>query len=164
MHPFDEIKSDRLPGTTAWARNLAGAVFACGALGAMPARALEYRAVGDAAAILYDAPSSRANKVYVVNRGYPLEVIVAVEGWVKVRDANGSLTWIESKQLSDKRNVMIRVPVAQVRQKPDDSSPVAFQAQQNLLLELVDVSGGWLQVRHRDGGTGYVKAQQVWGA
>jgi hypothetical protein len=41
---------------------------------------------------------------------------------------------------------------------------VAFQAQQNVLLELIDVSGTWVQVRHRDGGTGYVKAQQVWGA
>jgi hypothetical protein len=28
----------------------------------------------------------------------------------------------------------------------------------------VNVSGGWIQVRHRDGGTGYVRAQQVWGA
>jgi len=41
---------------------------------------------------------------------------------------------------------------------------VAFQAQQNVLLELIDVNGAWVQVRHRDGGTGYVKAQQVWGA
>jgi hypothetical protein len=26
------------------------------------------------------------------------------------------------------------------------------------------VSGGWVEVRHRDGGSGYVRAQQVWGA
>jgi SH3-like domain-containing protein len=81
-----------------------------------------------------------------------------------VRDASGGLAWIDSKQLTDKRTVMVRVPVAQVRQKPDDNAPVAFQAQQNVLLELVEVTGGWLQVRHRDGGSGYVKAQQVWGA
>ena len=80
-----------------------------------------------------------------------------------MRDANGAFAWIESKQLTDKRTVMVKVPVAQVRQKPDDSAPVAFQAQQNVLLDLVSVSGGWIQVRHRDGGSGYVKAQQVWG-
>ena len=129
-----------------------------------PAAHAQYRAVADTAAVLYDAPSTRSNKLFVVNRGYPVEVIVAVEGWVKVRDASGGLAWIESKQLIDKRTVMVRVPVAQIRQKPDDAAAVAFQAQQNVLLELIDVSGVWVQVRHRDGGTGYVKAQQVWGA
>ena len=134
------------------------------ALLALPAQALDFRSVGDQAAVLYDAPSARSNKLYVVSRGYPLEVIVAVEGWIKVRDASGGLAWIEAKQLTDKRTVMVKVPVAEVRVKPDDSAPVAFQAQQNVLLELVNVSGGWIQVRHRDGGTGYVRAQQVWGA
>jgi SH3-like domain-containing protein len=125
--------------------------------------ALDFRAVADAAAILYDAPSARSSKLFVVNKGYPLEVVVSVEGWVKVRDANGSFGWIESKQLTEKRMVMVTVPVAQIRQKSDDNAPVAFQAQQNVLLEMVEVNGGWVQVRHRIGGTGYVKAQQVWG-
>jgi SH3-like domain-containing protein len=136
----------------------------CFGFAALSAHALDFRSVAEPAAVLYDAPSARSNKLYVVNRGYPLEVIVSVEGWIKVRDANGGFAWIESKQTTDKRTVMIRVPVAQVRQKPDDAAPVAFQAQQNVLLDLVAVSGGWIQVRHRDGGTGFVKAQQVWGA
>ena len=113
--------------------------------------------------MLYDAPSDKAKRLYVVNRGYPLEVLIAVEGWTKVRDASGALTWISSKQLTTKRTVMIKVPLAQVRQKPEDNAPLAFEAQQNVVLDLVDVSGAWVQVRHRDGGTGYVRAQQVWG-
>lgn len=126
--------------------------------------ALDFRAVASDAAILYDGPSARSSKLFVVNKGYPLEIVVTVEGWVKVRDAAGAFSWIEAKQLTDKRTVMVRVPVAEVRAKPDDGAPIAFQAQQNVVLELVAVSGGWVQVRHRDGGTGYVRAQQVWGA
>lgn len=145
---------------TAAARAIAAALLAACAAGALGA---DFRAVGADAAVLYDAPSVRANKVYVVNRGYPLEVVVTVEGWVKVRDAAGAFNWIEAKQLSTARSVMVRVPVAQVRQKPEDNAPVAFQVQQNVLLEYVDANSGWIQVRHRDGGTGYVKAQQVWG-
>ena len=133
-------------------------------LAAAPAAALEFRSVGENAAILYDGPTAKSTRLYVVNRGYPLEVIVAVEGWVKVRDATGAFAWVEAKQLTDKRTVMVKVPLADVRSKPADNAPVAFQAQQNVLLELVDVTGGWLQVRHRDGGTGFVRAQQVWGA
>ena len=134
-------------------------LFAAGA-----ALALDFRAVAVDAAVLYDAPSARSQKLLVVNRGYPLEVIVAVEGWVKVRDANGGLAWVESKLLTDRRTVMVKVPVAQIRQKPDDNAPIAFQAQQSVLLDFVDVSvGGWVQVRHRDGGAGYVRTQALWG-
>lgn len=134
------------------------------AAGAGVAAAAEFRSVGEAAAILYDAPSAKANRLFVVNRGYPVEVIVLLEGWAKVRDASGELTWIESRNLSDKRMVMVRVALAQVRQGADDASPLAFQAQQTVLLELVEtVAGGWLHVKHRDGQSGYVKIAQVWG-
>lgn len=139
--------------------------LACFALAALPGYALDFRSVADPAAVLYDGPSAKSAKLYVVNRGYPLEVVVTIEGWVKVRDANGAFSWIEAKQLTDKRTVMVRVPVAQVRSHPDDGANLAFQAQQNVLLEFVGVSGAWVQVRHGDGGTtGFVRVQQVWGA
>jgi SH3-like domain-containing protein len=138
-------------------------LFAIG--GVAPASALEFRSVSENAAVLYDAPSAKANKLYIVNNGYPVEVVVAVEGWVKVRDVNGDLTWIESKNLTDRHTVMVKVPLAQVRQTADDNAPVVFQAQQNVILDLMEVtSGGWLRVRHRDGQTGFVKVGQVWGA
>jgi SH3-like domain-containing protein len=90
--------------------------------------------------------------------------VVVVEGWSKVRDASGELTWIESRLLSEKRTVVVRMPLAQVRESADDSAPVAFQAQQNVLLELLEVAGnGWLRVRHRDGPSGFVRVAQVWG-
>ena len=116
------------------------------------------------AAVLYDAPSAKAKKLYVVSHGYPVEVVVVLEGWSKVRDASGEMTWIESKLLSEKRTVVVRQPLAQVREAADDNAPVAFQAQQNVLLELLEVaSGGWLRVRHRDGQSGYIRVAQVWG-
>lgn len=133
-------------------------------LGAFQAGAAEFRSVADSAAVLYDAPSAKAKKLYVVSHGYPVEVVVVVEGWSKVRDVSGELTWIETKLLSEKRTVVVRMPLAQVRDAADDGAPVAFQAQQNVLLELLEVAGnGWLRVRHRDGPTGFVRVAQVWG-
>jgi SH3-like domain-containing protein len=141
------------------------AVAAAGLGWAGAGAAADFRSVAENAAVLYDAPSAKAKKLYVVSHGYPVEVLVLVEGWSKVRDVSGELTWIESKQLSDKRTVMVRTPLAQVREAADDNAPVVFQAQQNVLLELLEVaSGGWLRVRHRDGQSGYVRVAQVWGA
>ncbi len=140
---------------------LAAAVFGWAGAGA----AAEFRSVAENAAVLYDAPSAKAKKLYVVSHGYPIEVVVVVEGWSKVRDATGELTWIESKQLSDKRTLLVRTPLAQVREAADDNAPVVFEAQQYVVLELQEVaSGGWLRVRHRDGQAGFVRVAQVWGA
>jgi SH3-like domain-containing protein len=132
--------------------------------GTVTSHAADFRSINDAAAVLYDAPSAKAKKVYVVNRGYPVELVVTVEGWAKVRDARGDLTWVELKSLSEKRTVMIKAPMAVVRQSANDQAPVVFQARQQVVLELVEVERGWAHVRHADGGSGYVRVDLVWGA
>ncbi len=130
---------------------------------AVAAGAADFRSAAEAAVVLYDAPSVKGRKLYIVNRGYPLEVVVQVEGWIKVRDAAGTLSWVESKSLDTTRNVLLRT-AATVRQKPADDAPVAFEAQRDLLLEmLASASGGWVHVKHRDGVVGYVRAADVWG-
>ncbi|HKI64900.1 MAG TPA: SH3 domain-containing protein [Burkholderiales bacterium] len=128
------------------------------------AHAAEYRSVGQDAAVLYDAPSKAATPLYVVSRDYPLEVIVKLEAWVKVRDQTGALSWIEKSALSDRHMVVVVATAAQVHVRPDDASPIAFVAAQNVALELLEVvPGGWLRVRHDDGSNGYVRATLVWG-
>lgn len=100
----------------------------------------------------------------MVSRFYPVEVIVNLEAWVKVRDHAGALSWIERKSLADKRMVLVIAPVAPVRARAEEAAPVVFSAQQNVALELSEIgAGGWLRVRHADGSAGFVRADQVWG-
>jgi SH3-like domain-containing protein len=129
-----------------------------------PAGAANFRSVAENAAVLYDAPSARAKKLFVVGRNYPVEVVVVVESWTKIRDAGGMLAWIESKCLSEHRTVMVKAPLADIRQAAADDAPISFQAEQNVLLDLVELTGtGWARVTHRDGQSGYVKLDLVWG-
>jgi SH3-like domain-containing protein len=133
------------------------------AVSAQFACALEFRSVATDAAVTYDAPSTKARKLSILGRGYPVELLVVLEGWVKVRDAAGELAWVEAKDLSPVRMLMVKVPRADVRQAPDEKAPLVFQAEQDVLLELVDMAGNYARVRHPDGATGYVKVSQVWG-
>src|SRR5438034_940403 len=131
------------------------------------ASAAEFRSTAEAA-VLYDAPSVKAKPLYALGRDYPLEVIVSVEGWLKVRDAGGSVAWIEKKSIADRRMLMVRAGTADVLASPDPSAPVVFKAEQNVLLELADpayatATPGWAKVRHRDGQIGFVRISQVWG-
>ncbi|HJS38151.1 MAG TPA: SH3 domain-containing protein, partial [Burkholderiales bacterium] len=67
------------------------------ALAAAVAQAGEFKSVGEPAAVLYDAPSRNAKPLYVVSRHYPVEIIVNLDAWVKVRDHTGALAWVERK-------------------------------------------------------------------
>jgi SH3-like domain-containing protein len=126
--------------------------------------AAEFRSVVDNAAVLYDAPSARATKLYVIGRSYPLEIVVVVGGWTKIRDAGGELAWIETRSLSERRTVMVKTRLADVRQAADDKAQLAFQAEQNVLLDLNEITGtGWARVTHRDGQAGYIRLSQLWG-
>jgi len=131
---------------------------------AFGAGAAEFRSVQEAAVVLYDAPSRAATPLYVVQRNYPLEVIVNLDAWIKVRDHAGTLSWVEKKALGDKRMVLVTGATAEVRARAEDGAPAAFVAAQNVALELVEeMSNGWLRVRHADGAAGFVRPAQVWG-
>ena len=58
---------------------------------ALPANALEFRSIAPAKAILYDAPSLEAEKLFIIGQAYPVEMIVNLNNWIKVRDAAGAL-------------------------------------------------------------------------
>ena len=127
--------------------------------------AIEYLSIADNAVVMYNAPSKKADKLYVASRYLPVEAVVRVEGWVKIRDSSGTLSWVEHKAVSDKRFVVVVVQQAKVFQEADINSTLVFEAQKDVVLEWLETStNGWVKVRHRDGQTGFVKVTQVWGS
>ncbi|PWB54824.1 MAG: hypothetical protein C3F18_06440 [Nitrosomonadales bacterium] len=142
-----------------------GLLLLAGIFSSTTAWALEYRSIQSDRTVMYDAPSLHGKKLYLASRYYPVEVIVSLEQFAKVRDVAGGLAWVEKKHLSDKRMVLVNVPLADVRQAADDKAALVFQAERNVVLELLEYTGsGWLKVKHPDGAAGFVRISQVWGA
>ena len=132
------------------------------------AGAVDFKSIGAAPAILYDAPSNKGGKLYVAPRGMPVEVVLGYGDWVKLRDMNGDMAWAEAKALSPRRMLVVRSANARVRANPDDNAATVMTADRGVLLELIDATPGpatsiWLKVRHKDGAAGFVKATDVWG-
>jgi len=127
------------------------------------APALEFRAVAVDAAVLYDAPSNQAQKLFILSRYYPVEIIVTLDKWMKVRDASGALAWVESSQLSTQRTVLVTAAEAEVHTQPDATAPVVFKVQRDVALDLVEITGAWVKVKHRDGQIGFISDKDVWG-
>jgi SH3-like domain-containing protein len=116
-------------------------------------------------AILYDAPSTAANKTAVIGAGYPLEVLVRVDNWLKVRDRTGDLLWIQSSDAHGKPSVIVTSPVTNILEKPQSDAPTRYRVSQGVTLEVSEDSGepGWIKVRHPQGGEGYLSLRDIWG-
>lgn len=126
--------------------------------------AADFRSVGAPSVVLYDAPSVKGGKRYIAPHGMPVEIVARYGDWVKVRDVDGEFAWTESKGLSARRNVVVKVPFAKVRAAPDDNAAILMTADKGVLLELVDPQASdWIRVRHQDGIAGFVRALDVWG-
>ena len=122
--------------------------------------------IGEKPAILYDGLSTKANKVFILSRFRPVEVLVKLDKWTKVRDAENSIGWMENAFIGEKRYVQVSSNSAEIRVAPNANAATVFEAQRAVILEPTGATtaDGWLPVRHRDGQTGFVRISQVWGA
>src|SRR5258706_12934519 len=108
------------------------AIVVAGLLASANAVALEFRSVTEPAAILYDAPSTKSQKIFILSQGYPVEVVVKLEGWTKVRDDTGEFAWIENSHLSDRHTVMVKASSAEARLSASENSPVVFTVEKSV--------------------------------
>jgi SH3-like domain-containing protein len=143
-------------------RQAVAAIVLIGAAGS--ALALDFRSVDVPAAILYDSPSQQGKKLYLIRAQTPVEVILRLEGMAKIRDAEGTLAWIEVRNLGERRTLVVTAPRAEIRQADKPDAPVLAELDKWVVVDFVEQAApGWAKVRHRDGATGYVRATQVWG-
>jgi SH3-like domain-containing protein len=139
------------------------AMLIASTLVAVSAQALDYRSLNDNTPV-FDAGSRQANAQFILLKGTPVELIVTLDRWAKVREASGGIGWVERSQLSERPQLIVTAASADVRQSPASDAPLVFTARKDLLLDVADKpTGSWIKVRHRDGRTGFIELKAVWG-
>ncbi|MEE9330804.1 MAG: SH3 domain-containing protein [Methylophilaceae bacterium] len=128
------------------------------------AEAAEFRSIVALKAVAYDAPSVEANKLYIMKQGYPVEVIVNLGDWVKVRDQRSGLSWVEGRNLDNKRMVLV-TDNTDIKAAESPESTLLATIEKNVVLELLSpkINRGWVKVKHRDGISGYIQSSAIWG-
>ena len=131
-----------------WGLSYAGHAFA----------ALEFFSIKDNAVIMYDAPSLKADKLYVASRHLPVEAVVKVEGWVKVRDSGGSLAWVEEKAVKRQTLCNCYRTAGGSLSGRKYKFAIGIPGAAKCVMELLEpAANGWVKVRHRDGQIGYIR-------
>ncbi len=143
--------------------SLATTLLAFSAVTAGAAQAIEFRSLTEAA-IVYDTPSAEGRRLFILRPGTPVEIVVTLDQWIKVREPSGSLSWIERRVLAKRRTLLITAERAAIRREARDDAPLSFEAARNVVVELIEAPTlGWAKVRHADGLEGYIRASDVWG-
>ena len=117
-------------------------------------------------AFLYEAPSGSTKKSFIVTKGYPLEVIVSLKEWKKVKDHEGLINWIKTSDLSSKRTVLNLKGDNPIYLEPSSASPILAKVNENVTLELLDAKkiDDWVKVYSKVGDIeGFIKAADLWG-
>lgn len=126
--------------------------------------AADFKAVGANPAIMYNAPSERGRKIFIAPRGMPVEIILTQNGWSKVRDVAGDLSWVDASALTSKRNVIVTSANLKLHATAEENSAVVATVDNSVLLELVTPpASGWVKLKHKDGPIGFARTNEVWG-
>ena len=117
--------------------SLATTLLAFSGLTAGAAQAIEFRSLTEAA-IVYDAPSTEGRRLFILRPGTPVEIVVTLDQWIKVREPSGSLSWIERRVLAKRRTLLVTAERAAIRREARDDAPLSFEAARNVVVELIE--------------------------
>ncbi|HEX5320925.1 MAG TPA: SH3 domain-containing protein [Stellaceae bacterium] len=120
--------------------------------------------------------SLRANKVFMrtgpgeqypvewvfLRRDMPLEVIVSVEHWRKVKDWQGAIGWVHQKMLWPHRDAMVTGAVRALRASPAPNAAIVARAEPGVIGKLVECQGAWCRIEAGDYG-GWLMRGEIFG-
>lgn len=111
-------------------------------------------------------PSKDSEIIYVVDQPdyNPLRILDRQGDYVQIQDFEKDKGWIHVSLLSAKPYCIVMDGISDVRVGPGAEHPVRFRAETRVVLEVLKREGDWLEVRHKDGNSGWIEAEKVWGA
>ena len=101
-----------------------------------------------------------------MTEGYPLEVLVSLKDWKKVKDHDGKISWIEAKHTHSERTVLIIKNDAVIFNQANEKSHKLANVEKFVVLKLNSslFVGGWAQVKTQiEGLIGFISSKEVWG-
>ncbi len=105
--------------------------------------------------------SHRIDWVYQ-RRDLPLRVTAEYEHWRRVEDADGMGGWMHYALLSGLRTALVQTDMAQLRQRPDASSPAAALLERGVIARVRSCQPDWCRLEV-DSARGWVEKRHLWG-
>jgi len=102
--------------------------------------------------------------LWVLSRGYPLQVLAKKGQWIQVRDFENDRGWVY-KPLTSTRSPhhVVKVQILNIRSKPSLHGRIVAKAVHGEILKTLGRKGDWVKVQQEGGPKGWVSRRLVWG-
>jgi SH3-like domain-containing protein len=114
---------------------------------------------------LRKGPTSKDPVTWTVSENMPLLRISSKGTWSQVKDLDGQVHWVPSKNLSSRRScAVIKSKTAKLRRGPGPQEPTADLeiADKYTPFQKIDRDGAWLLVQDEYNGRYWVNETNVW--
>jgi SH3-like domain-containing protein len=115
-------------------------------------------------AVLLNQPGGKYSySVLKVPQFYPFHVLEKNDHFLKVRDFEGRVGWIDKKDVAKANGIVVIADNVNIRKGPSTSFPVVFRAVKGVALKIEGEKDDWLKVIHESGQQGWIHKSLVWG-
>ena len=109
-----------------------------------------------------EGPGTQYERLWTVERGFPLEVIGHRGRWLKTRDFLDSEGWIFAPLTDTQPSVIVHVNEARVRSGPGLRHQVRFVATWGESFRVLSQQGEWVRIEDPENGRGWIHESLVW--
>ncbi len=96
-------------------------------------------------------------------KNLPVRILASYDVWRKVSDPEGTVGWVETTMLSEKRTLIVARSRRTLRHDPQDTAAAVALADPGAIAHAVACTGGWCHVKFDDF-EGWMKEGELWGA
>lgn len=109
-------------------------------------------------------PSADFKIAWVYHRkGLPVKVVRVMEGWRLIEDPDGERGWVVARLLDpDRGAVVIGQELAAIRDEPNGTSALRWNAEPGVVGKLGDCETGWCEIDVQ-GRKGWIREDRLWG-
>ena len=108
-------------------------------------------------------PSTQSDRLWELDRGYPLRVLKRQGKWVQVQDFENDRGWVYAPLTSRTPYHIVKANVANIRTGPGTKYRVIARASRGDLLRTKAKKTGWVKVEQSNGQMGWMSKNLVWG-
>jgi len=108
-------------------------------------------------------PGTNYKILWVLKRGYPLQVVDRKNKWYRVRDFEGDTGWVYASLTNREAHFVVKKEKVNLRSGPGTHYRIVAQAKRGVVFRTVKRVKGWVKVKHENGITAWVARQLVWG-
>ena len=107
-------------------------------------------------------PDTKKEVLWILFKGYPLQVNARKGKWAQVVDFDGDKGWISVDLLSKEKTLIVKADTANLRVGAGKDYEIVASVKRGVVFKPLTTHGDWVKVKHADGTTGWILGKLLW--